>query len=315
MRMKNDDVELIKNAYLQIPKTNEWKKIDTSKIYYDGIANIALIQTDINLSVPPVYCLRLSNETIKEGNICYVVTNPSNYDEDSISVGFVRSANYCDKYGRHTVNSLFVSATTLGGFSGSPVINKNGDIIGILTFNQGTDSFNGGANAEVLSKVLPMLKTLLEKQENNTDVGINISKNNKDKLYLGLKWNVPSPFTMKEFYNADADSFDTKGVCIEQVTTASSPFHPIFKNENKYLLLSCEILNSNDEVTSQINFGYTEDQRTPGVLLYYPKDTKLRIKFINGNEENKPIRDGIIILDKTYKDIPHINDYMNTGAL
>ena len=39
------------------------------------------------------------------------------------------------------------------------------------------------------------------------------------------------------------------------------------------------------------------------------------IKFINGNEENKPIRDGIIILDKTYKDIPHINDYMNTGAL
>ena len=308
--MKNIDgtIKIIETAYLQNPKTNQWKQIDTSKIVYDGIANIALIQTDIDFSRNPEYCLTVSNNRVNEGDVCYVVSNPSNYDEDSVSTGFVRSTNYCDKYGSHTVDSIFVSATTIGGYAGSPIVNKEGDVIGILTFNLGTESFNGGANAEVLLDVLLMLKKLLVNKENNTGHSVN---NNINKLYLGMKWNVPSPFTIQKFYE-DNTPFDTRGVYIEEVHE-NSPFHDKLK-EGFLLLGFKELSDEGDVVFSEFNFGYAEDQRTPGVLFYYGKDTNIDIYFIDPNNKND-VQKERIILNKTYEDVDVTKDYMNIGAL
>ena len=163
-----------------------------------------------------------------------------------------------------------------------------------------------------------MLKELLVNQEADANIG---NKNNKNKLYLGMKWNIPSPFTIQKFYNDDKTNFDTTGVYIEEVSEESPFYNTLNKDGSHSLLLGFkQIVTSydNDQEVEhpKINFGYTEDQKTPGVLFYYEKNTEIQIYFIN-DVNDKSIQIKRIILDKTYEniDIDITKDYMNIGAL
>jgi len=67
----------------------KWQPIDINKIYVDGIADIAVIET--NIPPDPAYCLTLAepSNAPSAGDICYIVGNPGGSDEDSICVGTV----------------------------------------------------------------------------------------------------------------------------------------------------------------------------------------------------------------------------------
>ena len=273
------------NIYLQNPINNKWTSIDVNNIYIDGVADIALIKTNINLTNYPEYCLKISNDTVNDGDICYVVGNPGGYDEDSISVGFVRDANYCEPTGQQITNSIYVNAPSMGGNSGGPIINKNGEAIGIYTFGLGghIECFGGGSNKEVLKLTLTELKK-----------GIN----NKSKLYLGLYWKVPNPFLTKDYY-PNQNEFDAMGVYIISISSLS-PFNGILSIGD--LLLSCTVTVTN----TTIQFGNIENQRTPGVLLYYPINTEITITYIKVNTTN--IITTNVILNKSYD---HVSDLLD----
>ena len=273
------------NIYLQNPINNKWTSIDVNNIYIDGVADIALIRTNINLTNYPEYCLKISNDTVNDGDICYVVGNPGGYDEDSISVGFVRDANYCDPTGQQITNSIYINAPSMSGNSGGPIINKNGEAIGIYTFGLGghIECLGGGSNNELLKLTLTELKK-----------GIN----NKSKLYLGLYWKVPNPFLTKDYY-PNQNEFDAMGVYIISISSLS-PFNGILSIGD--LLLSCTVTVTN----TTIQFGNMENQRTLGVLLYYPINTEITITYIKVNTTN--IITTNVILNKSYD---HVSDLLD----
>ena len=146
-------------AYIENPITNKAILVPVNKIYIDGIADIALIQTDIDFTSFPNYCLKINTTNVFTGDICYVIGNPGGFDEDSISIGCVRDPNYNEINGIQAVDSIFVCAPGIAGNSGGPIININGDVIGIYTFGiSGSETFGGGSNQHVIMQTFNELK-------------------------------------------------------------------------------------------------------------------------------------------------------------
>jgi S1-C subfamily serine protease len=271
------------SLYIHHPITNDWTKIDVNNIYIDGIADVALIKTNIDLTNYPEYCLKVSNIETNAGDTCYVVGNPGGFDEDTISVGCVRDPHYMDPDGYQVTDTLFVTSPGMGGNSGGPIVNILGDVIGIYTFGlNGTESFGGGSNRVTLLNTLSVLKTL---------------QDNKSKLYLGLDWLVPNPFILKNYYN-NQNSFTSKGVYIYSVSS-DSPFNRILGESD--ILLSATITSTNEV----IDFGNVDTQRTPGVLIYKPLNTIVSIRYIKTDKIERTIN---ITLDKTYNGVSNLLD-------
>jgi len=281
MDIQNNIYYKITSAYIQNPITTKWFLIDINNIYVDGVADVALIKTNIDFTNYPEYCLKINTETVNSGDLCYVVGNPGRFDEDSISVGCVRDPNWCDPKGSQIINTIFINAPSMGGNSGGPIVNAYGNVIGIYTFGYTTtETFGGGSNQSVLTSTLAILKQ---------------NKDNKSKLYLGLDWYIPPPYLI--YYNYFDTTFDTAGVTIYRVNI-ESPFYNILKSGD--LLLKCEI---NGQT---IEFGNKNNQRTPGILLYYPVGTNVKIFYKTGVDVNVYTRD--IILTKTYADVSNLLD-------
>lgn len=285
MQITNGNYYKASVIYIQNPITNKWISINVNNVYVDGIADIALIESGIDLTNYPTYCLKLANKMPEAGTQCYVIGNPGGIDEDSISVGSIRNAHYTEPSGYQITDCIHVNTPGMGGNSGGPIVNNYGDVIGIYTFGLGNgfETFGGGSNRDTLSKTLTVLKT---------------KQNNKTKLYLGLHWVISNPFILRTFYN-NASTFDSKGVYIKTVSS-SSPFFNVLSTG--CLLLECIVAETNDK----IEFGSTDKQRTPGLLIYYPLNTVINIKYIKPNTSS--VLNANITLNKNYSNVSALLD-------
>lgn len=271
------------SIYIINPITNQWTNININDVFIDGISDIALIKTNIDLTSYSHYALQLSNTLPNAGEICYVIGNPGGLDEDSISLGNIRDPHFTEVSGAQVPDSLFVTSPGIGGNSGGPIVNTQNQVIGIFTFGYSQETFGGGANRNVLNTSLNILKT-------ETDY--------KTKRYLGFDWYIPSPFTIRNYYS-NQQTFDKKGVYISSVNSLS-PFQGILSNGD--LLLQATIL-STSEI---IEFGNYNSQRTPGLLIYYNSSIDISIQYIKLGQTT--ILTQTVSLNKSYQDVPSTYD-------
>jgi predicted nuclease with TOPRIM domain len=290
--------------YIQNPITNRWMNVNVNNVYYDGIADVAVIKTNIDFTNYPEYCIRVAETMPPSGSECILLGNPGGLDEDSISNGVVRDNHYTEPSGYHLPDGVLVSSNSIGGNSGGPILDKKTfHVIGIYSFGLtgSSDSFGGGSNCDVLNATLPVLTSLT---------------NNKEKLYMGVEVQVIDPISMLNYYNnntvaqdnviGSTISFDTMGLETTIIKTDS----PFYKLRNSYgdvyfLLLSCTYLNSSGEQV-EIVFGNNEGQRSLGSLMYLPVNTEIQLTFIKRYE--RIIRNTSIVLNKTYNDVNDVFD-------
>ena len=278
MQVKDGAVQTLESAFILEPTTGSWTAIDASSVVYDGVADIALIKTNIDLTDLPRCALRLATTEASAGDTCYVVGNPGGLDDDSISVGCVRDPHYTEPSGNQITDSIFVTCPGMGGNSGGPIVSVSGGVLGIFTFGMGT-AFGGGSNVGTIRKSLLALKTM---------------RNNTQKRYLGLGWYVPSPFTIAGYYAPGARFRPC--VRISHVS-AESPFAGTLGTGD--LLLSARLPNGD-----VVEFGNTSEQRTPGVMMYYDA-IAVQITYI------KPSRERVtatVTLDRAYDDVASLCD-------
>ena len=242
----------LKDMYVTNPLTGNFVPIDINNIYYAGLADIAIIRTDIDLSGTDI-ALHLANELPTYGDECYMCGNPAARDNVSISKGVVRDPNHFEIWGEQVPPSMFVDTPAFGGNSGSPIVNKYCKIIGILTFGPFTNeaTLNGGSNLTVLQNQLPELFKLAMTNSN--------TKQSQTQLYIGINYrsfiNFPERFV--PYYTPNPTP--NQGV---QITTinSDSPFKGIL-NESS-LLLSANIDGTD------FDFGVLPDQNPPGMMVY-----------------------------------------------
>lgn len=279
-------------AYVTNPINNKWVKVLPTNMYIDGVADIAIYKTNIDLSNNPEYALKLSESQPSTGDVCYICGNPGGFDVDSIAVGIIRDANYTEPGGDQVTDSLFISAPGIGGNSGSPILNTNGEIIGIFTFGMtGTETFGGGSNLWTIRKSLEVLKTF---------------QDNKTKKYLGLNWFTPSAFTLQNSYGVGVSTFDNKGVYITQVSV-ESPFNGVLSVGD--ILLSITL-----NTSVSYDFGALNSQRTPGVICYEYNASSCSITYLKASNKTVTTTNGVL-LNKTYSNVVDIKDAPLSGGL
>ena len=273
MEVSGTSVLTTTELYVTNPITGNYTKVDVNNIYYDGIADVAIIKTNIDFSSNSTYPLQLSSVTPQTGDICFLCGNPGGLDNISLSQGFIRDARFYENGGYQVPESLYIDTPGIGGNSGSPILNKNGKIIGIFTFGSsatGRETFGGGSNLNVLNKTLPVLKTQAISGSSN--------KRNTDKYYIGLDYwtQANAPFTWKSYYG-NATTFPNQGVRIYAVTSNISPF----RNVLGYL----DILLSATINGVEYKFGELSDQYPPGMLLYQD-NASIQIKYLDYSDNN-----------------------------
>ena len=276
--MKPNEYALVDSLYITNPITNKWFSVTMTDVFIDGLADVALIQTNIDFTAYPHFCLPFSTVEAKTGDVCYVCGNPGGIDNDSVTRGIVRDGHFTLTSGSYVPDAIHIDSPGISGNSGSPIMNKNGQIIGLFTFGFNLENFNGGPNLNTLRE---SLKVLITRQDY------------KSKKYLGFDWYAYSPNTLRHYHNSDSE-FPNQGVIIRNMDT-NSPFHNTSITNND-LILSFTINGKKMEV------GVLPHQRTLGLLVYSTSDTTTveYIKFGYPNQD-PTVRKETITLNVTYE--------------
>jgi len=100
------------------------------------------------LNWPNHRTLNVTNVKQKIGIPIFIVGYPLGWDYNSFAAGYLRENNASESY---TPKSLFYDMSTYGGNSGSPVLNTNNDVIGMLQWGlQDSELLNGGISGDIL---------------------------------------------------------------------------------------------------------------------------------------------------------------------
>lgn len=138
---------------------------DVSKCYVAGAADLAILTLTDPSHLESVPALSISTASPAVGSRCCVVGNPLNFDTPSLCEGVVRDTNFV---GTNLVEYIVFSAPVYGGNSGSPVLNPDGSIIGVISFAASFSSdpvlscLTWGASWRMISHVVKAMHTKSE---------------------------------------------------------------------------------------------------------------------------------------------------------
>lgn len=293
----DNTVQSAQEVYIENPITREWLRVTPDKVFVDGVGDIALIKTDISFVGSEYEPLKLAKESAKTGDRCIVIGDPGMIDSDSLSCGVVRSARYEMKPIAYQTNEcLHIDASTIGGSSGSPILNENGEIIAILTYgHEGMSSFGGGPNLNSIKKSLSVLSKF---------------RNNNEKKYLGLMWGVVYPMDLMRLKGIQPSlKMTTGGVQLYRVNTLS-PFHNILFPGD--IITEVDTYDKAGRRNGPFRIGVHDREIPLGFLLYEYDVIEVKVTYISGSDGS--VNQKTVKLSKTYADVAHVYDVpLSTG--
>jgi S1-C subfamily serine protease len=177
---------------------------DCELIGVDLRADIAVLRTKITLSGQP-YLLWGDARATKIGDISYILGDPLAKDTQSISDGIFRDLRAVNYYPIVTIEGVLSSASSFGGNSGGPIVNKSGKVIGILS--TGNDETLSAGISQYPSELI--VNRILSS-----------STNYQDKVYFGIQtYPITSPFTITQL--GLPLSFGLKGYVVSSLANNS----------------------------------------------------------------------------------------------
>lgn len=283
------------NTDIYVGYGGNWYLQNSADIYYDGVADVALIRTGIQLTE----YLKLAQVEPVTGQPVWICGFPGGYDNDSLSMGIIRDAHFNINDSAQAVDSLFLTAPGIGGNSGSAILNSKGDIVGIYTFGFGSyETLGGGANLSTITKSIEALKVKPANQRNH------------QKKYLGIDWVRYSPRGLAaNFYpavNAQGTTVYANILaqgCVVSDKALDSPMTGINVGD---LILSATL-----DTGAQFTFGYENDQVTIGKLIYEYAATSATFTVIRGTTK---LVEQVEVTLATYSSVSDAADYFLTGG-
>lgn len=134
----------------------------------DGTGDIGVLKIDMddpfNKNNPPIQNQKYLPFTngVKTGDLAFVLGYPLGTDLSSFSMGIVRNEKFVAPSLFIPFNVILITSPAYQGNSGSPIVNVNGEVIGLLTFvyyanDQTFESIGGGPTASIVSFVVQRL--------------------------------------------------------------------------------------------------------------------------------------------------------------
>jgi serine protease Do len=134
----------------------------------DGTGDIGVLKIDMddpfNKNNGPIKIQKYLSftEQTKTGDLAFVLGYPLGTDLSSFSMGIVRNEKFVAPSLFIPFNVILITSPAYQGNSGSPIVNANGDVIGLLTFvyyanEQTFESIGGGPTSSIVSYVTQRL--------------------------------------------------------------------------------------------------------------------------------------------------------------
>ena len=173
----------------------------SEKMFVDNTADVAIFFVP-GITNQQTHLDFADYSTVQNGDLAYLFGNPLGFDGQSISMGAVRDTGFVDCYGYLLMKNITLSTPGLPGNSGSPILNKDGDIIGLFSWGiSGAETVGGGLNGE-------MVKLVAEKL-------LSIQGDYITKRFLGLSWiTVPTMFNYSSYFGFVNNDYDASGICV-----------------------------------------------------------------------------------------------------
>ena len=176
------------NVYASISNYNNTginKVVACQVIGVAALADIAILQLSVTLT-NQAFLDWGDSETAKIGDECYVIGDPYGIDAVSVSNGVIRDNKYI--YG-NIVESMCISAPIYGGNSGSPILDEEGEVIGIVSYGYSTsDSFAWGSAQKIIE---PLVARIIDQNGNFIGGTVNATLYPVDAAYLHGKSKIP----------------------------------------------------------------------------------------------------------------------------
>ncbi len=170
------DIAVEINVVISGVEGNQNLQLKCDVVGLDKAADIAVLTTQTGTSFSAATQSTLSWQEVSSiGQTVYAMGNPLGTDFASFAVGTLRDNKYVPTFKCGSIESIYISAPTVSGNSGGPVVDYNGQVVGLSNWvsvndNVPLSNFSGGVNSYMASRIVDRL----------------ISSSNQ-KGYLGIK--------------------------------------------------------------------------------------------------------------------------------
>lgn len=129
------------NAVKVILYTGE--EVDATVINYDALADLAVIKISDDIDVPGVVTLG-NSDTLRVGETAVAIGNPLGKEfAGTVTAGVISALNRTITIGNSSYQYIQIDAAINGGNSGGPLINGNGEVVGINSAKISDSSVEG----------------------------------------------------------------------------------------------------------------------------------------------------------------------------
>lgn len=265
----------------------EDRLVECDIIGIDGASDIAVVRPrGIQYSNSLVELEWGDSRNTKIGSTCYVIGNPYGLDHQSISKGVIRDNKGTEIGGIQPCENIFVDASTSRGNSGSPILDINGKVIGILSFiNEGhspdgdghANDISGGVSQYIIQHVVENIIKGNGTSSKFTDEDGDYTK----KGYLGIDW---KPVSMVDVYDNDGvDTYNVRGIVVESLDPTGGISMHRESNTDSWI-------KEGDWITEidGVTMGDKENQVSPGSITWFKVNgEKVNIKYVKPSDLEK----------------------------